>query len=78
LLAQGWTDAIRKLHPEGPFWTFWVYKFEGWQKGKGMRLDHFLLSPNLSVRLVDGGVDRWTRGQENASDRASALIMLDP
>jgi len=39
-----------------------------------MRLDHFLLSPNLSDRLVDGGVDRWARGQENASDHAPAVI----
>jgi exodeoxyribonuclease-3 len=77
LLAQGWTDAMRKLHPDGPLWTFWDYKFERWQKDKGMRLDHFLLSPNLSVRLVDGGVDRWTRGQENASDHAPTWIMLD-
>jgi exodeoxyribonuclease-3 len=77
LLAQGWTDALRKLHPEGPLWTFWDYKFERWQKDKGMRLDHFLLSPNLSDRLVDGGVDRWARGQENASDHAPAWIMLD-
>jgi CubicO group peptidase (beta-lactamase class C family) len=53
------------------------YKFERWQKDKGMRLDHFLLSPNLSVRLVDGGVDRWARGQENASDHAPTWIMLD-
>src|SRR5208283_2901499 len=59
LLAQGWTDALRKLHPDGPLWTFWDYKFERWQKDKGMRLDHFLLSPNLSDRLVDGGIDRW-------------------
>jgi len=43
-----------------------------------MRLDHFLLSPNLSDRLVDGGVDRWARGQENASDHAPTWIMLDP
>jgi exodeoxyribonuclease III len=28
LLAQGWTDAMRKLHPDGPLWTFWDYKFE--------------------------------------------------
>jgi exodeoxyribonuclease-3 len=77
LLAQGWTDAMRKLHPEGPLWTFWDYKFERWQKDKGMRLDHFLLSPNLSDRLVDGGVDRWARGQENASDHAPTWIMLD-
>jgi exodeoxyribonuclease-3 len=77
LLAQGWTDAMRKLHPDGPLWTFWDYKFERWQKDKGMRLDHFLLSPNLSIRLVDGGVDRWARGQENASDHAPTWIMLD-
>jgi exonuclease III len=76
LLAQGWTDAMRKVHPDGPLWTFWDYKFERWQKDKGMRLDHFLLSPNLSVRLVDGGVDRWARGQENASDHAPTWIML--
>jgi exodeoxyribonuclease-3 len=77
LLAQGWTDAMRKLHPDGPLWTFWDYKFERWQKDKGMRLDHFLLSPNLSDRLVDGRVDRWARGQENASDHAPTRIMLD-
>jgi exodeoxyribonuclease-3 len=77
LLAQGWTDALRKLHPNGPLWTFWDYKFERWQKDKGMRLDHFLLSPNLSARLVDGGVDRWARAQENASDHAPTWIMLD-
>jgi exodeoxyribonuclease-3 len=77
LLAQGWTDAMRKLHPTGPLWTFWDYKFERWQKDKGMRLDHFLLSPNLSAHLVDGGVDRWARGQENASDHAPTWITLD-
>jgi exonuclease III len=76
-LTQGWTDAMRKLHPDGPLWTFWDYKFERWQKDKGMRLDHFLLSPNLSDRLVDGSVDRWARGQENASDHAPTWIMLD-
>jgi hypothetical protein len=52
---------MRKLHPDGPLWTFWDYKSERWKKDKGVRLDHFLLSPNLSVRLVDGGVDRWAR-----------------
>jgi exodeoxyribonuclease III len=70
LVAQGWTDALRKLHPDGPLWTFWDYERERWPADKGMRLDHFLLSPKTSVRLVDGGVDRWVRGQVNASDHA--------
>ena len=76
LLSQGWTDALRKLQPEGPLWTFWDYKRERWPVDKGMRLDHFLLSPNLSDRLIDGGVDRWVRGEENASDHAPAWITL--
>jgi exodeoxyribonuclease-3 len=42
-----------------------------------MRLDHFLLSPKVSDRLVDGGVDRWVRGQANASDHAPTWITLD-
>jgi exodeoxyribonuclease III len=76
LLAQGWTDALRALQPEGPLWTFWDYKRERWPADKGMRLDHFLLSPHLKDRLVDGGVDRWVRGEVNASDHAPAWIRL--
>ncbi len=77
LLAQGWTDALRTLHPTGPLWTFWDYKFERWPKDKGMRLDHFLLSPSVAKKLDDGGVDRWVRGEPNASDHAPAWISLD-
>ena len=77
LLAQGWTDALRKLQPHGPLWTFWDYKRERWPLDKGMRLDHLLLSPEISERLADGGVDRWVRGEENASDHAPAWIVLD-
>lgn len=76
LLAQGWTDALRALQPDGPLWTFWDYKFDRWPKDKGMRLDHFLLSPNAAQRLRTGGVDRWVRGEINASDHAPAWIVL--
>jgi exodeoxyribonuclease III len=77
LLTQGWTDALRRLKPEGPLWTFWDYKRDRWPADKGMRLDHLLLSSELSERLVDAGVDRWVRGEENASDHAPAWIALD-
>jgi exodeoxyribonuclease-3 len=77
LLAQGWTDALRRLQPEGPLWTFWDYERNRWSLDKGMRLDHFLLSPTACDRLVHGGVDRWVRGEENASDHAPAWIVLD-
>jgi exodeoxyribonuclease III len=77
LLAQGWIDALRKLCPEGPLWTFWDYERDRWAKDKGMRLDHLLLAPTLSNRLVNGGVDRCVRGEPNASDHAPAWITLD-
>lgn len=75
-LAQGWTDALRRLQPEGPLWTFWDYEHDRWKADKGMRLDHILLSPNLSARLERGGVDRWVRGEENASDHAPAWVEI--
>jgi exodeoxyribonuclease-3 len=77
LMAQGWRDAMRELYPGGPLWTFWDYEYERWQKDKGMRLDHFLLSPGILDRLVNGGVDRWVRGEVNASDHAPVWIELD-
>jgi len=77
LLAQGWTDALRRLQPDGPLWTFWDYERNRWALDKGMRLDHFLLSPSVRERLALGGIDRWVRGEENASDHAPAWIVLN-
>ena len=77
LLQQGWTDALRKLQPDGPLWTFWDYERQRWPKDKGMRLDHLLLSPSIADQLAGGGVDRWVRGEENASDHAPAWIELE-
>jgi exodeoxyribonuclease-3 len=77
LLSQGWTDALEKLHPDAPLWTFWDYERDRWKANKGMRLDHLLLSPAVCQGLVEGGVDRWVRGEENASDHAPAWIVVD-
>jgi exodeoxyribonuclease-3 len=76
LLDQGWTDALRAIHPTGPLWTFWSYMRNRWPADKGLRLDHLLLSPELAGQLTDAGVDRWVRGQDEASDHAPAWIEL--
>jgi exodeoxyribonuclease-3 len=76
LLDQGWTDAIRTLHPAEPMYTFWDYKRDRWRRNAGLRLDHLLLSAPLASRLADAGVDRDVRGQERASDHAPAWITL--
>ncbi len=76
LLAQGWTDAIRTLHPSKPMFTFWDYKRNRWHRDAGLRLDHLLVSPALAPRLKKAGVDRQVRGVEGASDHAPAWIEL--
>jgi exodeoxyribonuclease-3 len=76
LLGQGWTDAIRTLHPSEPMYTFWDYKRDRWRRDAGLRLDHLLLSPPLAGRLAAAGVDREVRGREGASDHAPAWITL--
>lgn len=76
LLAQGWTDALRKLHPDERIFTFWDYFRNHWQRNAGLRIDHLLLNPALAPRLVASGVDRWVRGEPKASDHAPVWVEL--
>ena len=76
LLDQGWTDALRRIHPAGPLYTFWDYKRDRWARDAGLQLDHILLSPNLAGRLKHAGVDRYVRGEDGASDHAPAWVTL--
>ncbi|MBC8046970.1 MAG: exodeoxyribonuclease III [Fimbriimonadaceae bacterium] len=77
LLAQGWTDAIRKLYPHEVIYTFWDYFRDAYGRNAGLRIDHFLLSPALNKRLRSAGVDSFVRGWEKSSDHAPVWIELD-
>jgi exodeoxyribonuclease-3 len=77
LLKQGWTDAIRKRFPKETVYTFWDYRRQRWERDAGLRLDHFLLSPDLAKRLTSAGVDKVMRGAEEASDHAPVWVKLD-
>ena len=76
LLAQGWTDALRHLHPDEPIYTFWDYFRNAWGRDAGLRIDHLLLSPSAAPRLLEAGVDREVRGREGASDHAPTWVVL--
>ena len=76
LIGQGWTDALRSVHPEDRLYTFWDYKRGRWERDAGLRLDHLLLSPAIASCLTDAGVDRAVRGHDGASDHAPAWIDL--
>ncbi|MFN8288521.1 MAG: exodeoxyribonuclease III [Chitinophagales bacterium] len=76
LVEQGWTDAIRKLYPKEVIYTFWDYFRNAYGRNAGLRIDHFLLSPDLVKRLKDAGVDKHVRGWEKSSDHAPVWIEL--
>jgi exodeoxyribonuclease-3 len=76
LVDQGWTDAIRKLYPDEVIYTFWDYFRDAYGRNAGLRIDHFLLSPQLAPKLKAAGVDKHVRGWEKSSDHAPVWIEL--
>jgi exodeoxyribonuclease III len=78
LLDQGWTDALRKMHPGERIYTFWDYFRNAWGRDAGLRIDHLLLSPALAKRLKAAEVDSFVRGWEKTSDHAPVWVELKP
>ena len=77
LLDQGWTDALRTLHPGERIYTFWDYFRNAFARNAGLRIDHLLLNPVLAPALRAAGVDREVRSWEKTSDHAPTWIELD-
>lgn len=76
MLNLGLTDGLRAIDPTGVRYTFWDYQAGAWEKDHGIRIDHFLLSPQAADRLRDAGVDRAERGREKPSDHVPAWVDL--
>jgi len=74
LTDMGWTDAIRSLYPTEKIYTFYDYFRNAYGRDAGLRIDHFLLSPQLSTRLKAGGVNKDVRGWEKTSDHVPVWI----
>lgn len=78
LIAQGWLDSLRHLHPDETIYTFWDYFRNAFGRDAGLRIDHLLLSPTLQPALKAAGVDKFMRGREKPSDHTPTWIELDP
>jgi exodeoxyribonuclease-3 len=76
LVAQGWTDALRALHPGEKIYTFWDYFRQAYSRNAGLRIDHFLLSHHFNKKVLAAEVDRHVRGWEKTSDHAPVWIEI--
>jgi exodeoxyribonuclease-3 len=77
LMSQGWTDALRKLHPDEKIYTFWDYFRNAYSRDAGLRIDHFLLNEKAAAKLKKCAVDKQVRGWEKTSDHAPVWIELE-
>jgi exodeoxyribonuclease-3 len=76
MIWSGLTDAIRATQPAGPVYTFWDYQAGCWQRDRGLRIDHALLSPGVAERLVAIAPDKGERGEETPSDHVPVVMDL--
>ena len=74
LLNNGFTDTVKFFIKGNTNWTFWGYRGGGWQKGNGLRIDHFLTTSELTDLIKKVEVNRKPRGWEKASDHTPVII----
>lgn len=75
--ALGFTEAFSAHHPAQHDYTFWDYQAGAWNKNHGIRIDHFLLSPQAADLMTDCQIDRHLREREKPSDHVPIWIDLD-
>ena len=72
----GYVDAFRAQHGNAQEFTFWDYQAGAWQKNKGIRIDHLMLTPQATDRLSACGIDKHVRDTEKPSDHVPVWIEL--
>ena len=73
----GFTEAFR-ARTQGPgHYSFWDYQAGAWEKNNGIRIDHFLLTPQCADLLLDCQIDSEVRGREKPSDHVPVWIEID-
>ena len=76
LINIGLTDTVKYLIDGKTNWTYWGYRGGGWQKGNGLRIDHFLTSPEVTDLVKKVDINREPRGWEKASDHTPVILEL--
>ena len=77
LINIGLIDSFRLKYPNSREYSFWDYQAGAWQKDNGIRIDFFLISPEIVDTLIDVGIDKTQRGQEKPSDHTPIWIEIE-
>ncbi len=76
IINLGFKDSFRLFNNEDKQYTFWDYTQGSWQRNKGLRIDHFLISDKLIKNIKNVEIDKFTRGLEKPSDHAPIRITI--
>ena len=76
LINAGFTDSFRVFNQNADEYTFWDYQAGAWQRGNGIRIDHFLTSPKISDQLKSCTIDKEPRGWDKPSDHTPIIIEI--
>ena len=77
LIELGLVDSFRLFEQPDKSFTWWDYRMLGYQKNKGLRIDHILMSPSLARRCTACVIDRVPRKWEKPSDHAPVIATID-
>jgi exodeoxyribonuclease-3 len=76
LLALGLHDAFRLFEQPEKSYSWWDYRMLGFQKNRGLRIDHILVSDALKARVKTCTIDRLPRKNKQPSDHAPVMVEL--
>jgi exodeoxyribonuclease-3 len=76
ILNEGYNDAFRLINKKPNNYTFWDYQYGSFERNKGLRIDHFLLSKNITNLIKDVTIDSYLRSLERPSDHAPIRLTL--
>ncbi|WP_209503662.1 MULTISPECIES: exodeoxyribonuclease III [unclassified Ruegeria] len=77
ILNLGFTEAFRATTQGPDHYSFWDYQAGAWNRNDGIRIDHFLLTPQAADLMRDCQIDAAVRGHEKPSDHVPVWIDLD-
>ena len=77
VMEPGLRDAFRRFHEQAGYYTFWDYRTRGYERGNGLRIDHFLMSEPALEACTGVFIDSEARGGEKPSDHAPVIATLD-